>query len=85
MDGIDFGGVRTILATTDGEVTEYNEALEALSGAKGELATAQEAANVAQLAVTAATASVSEELADVVAGITAAIIQLNALLAELQE
>ena len=82
---IDFAGVRTILATTDGEVTEYNEALAALSGAKGELATAQESANVAQLAVTAAIESVSAEKVDVVSGIAAAIAQLNALLAELQE
>jgi hypothetical protein len=82
---IEFAGVRTILEATDNEVTEYNLALEALSGAKGELVTAQEAANVAQLAVTAATESVSKEKADVVSGIAAAIATLNALLSELQE
>jgi len=82
---IDFAGVREILATTDAEVAEYNLAVESLEGAKGELVTAQEAANRAQLAVTAATETVSTEKADVVAGIAAAITQLNALLAELQE
>lgn len=82
---IDFSAIRTTLAATDTEVTEYNEALTALAGAKGELSVAQETANVAQLAVTAATESVSAEKADVVSGIAAAITQLNSIMADLQE
>ena len=85
MAAIEFGGVRTILEATDAEVTEYNLALAALGGAKEELALAQANANTAQLAVTAATEGVSTEKADVVAGIAAAIAQLNAILSELQE
>ena len=82
---IDFTGVKATLDATEVEVVEYNGAVEALGGAKDALVTAQEVANFAQLAVTAATESVSTEKADVVAGIAAAIVQLNALLAELQE
>ena len=82
---IDFAGVKATLDATEVEVIEYNASVTALGGAKDSLVVAQEQSNVAQLAVTAATESVSTEKADVVAGIAAAIVQLNALLAELQE
>ena len=82
---IDFAGVQATISTTEAEVVEYDQAVTALGGAKDTMIAAQEATNVAQLAVTAATESVSTEKADVVAGIAAAIAQLNSLLAELQE
>ena len=82
---IDFTGVKTILDATANEVIEYDASVAALADAKADLTTAQSTVNVAQLAVTAATESVSTEKADVVAGIAAAIAQLNTRVAELQE
>lgn len=82
---IEFATVRTTLEQTDTEVTQYNQALAALGGAKDELAAAQEIANTKQAAVTVATSKVGTEKEDVVTGITQAIAQLSAILAELQE
>ena len=82
---IDFGPIKTTLEATEAEVLEYDTAVTSLGGAKDALTTAQDVANTAQIAVTTATEAVSSEKADVVAGIAAAIVQLNTILAELQE
>jgi len=81
---IDFGPIETTLEATKAEVAQYDASVEALNGAKGELVAAQSAVAEAQVAVTAATETTSAEKADVVAGITSAITQLNAILTDLQ-
>ena len=82
---IEFTGVLTTLAAADTEVNEYNLALAALNGAKGELVASQEVVVVKQGAVTAAGESVSSEKTDVVRLVTEAIAQLTAILTGLQE
>lgn len=81
---IDFTQIEATINSTKNEVTEYDEALVALGGAKQQLTEAQATVASAQEAVTTATEATSQEKADVVAGITAAIGQLNAILTELQ-
>ncbi len=79
-----FTEVQATLLATETEIQEHEAAVAALVSAQQALVDAQATVASAQTSVTDATASEGGERADVVAGITAAIGQLNALLAELQ-
>lgn len=81
---INFNEVTATLTATEAEVEQFDAAKAALDEAKAALVTAQDTVATAQETVTTATETTSAEKADVVAGITQAIQQLNALLTELQ-
>jgi len=81
---IDFTQIEATINATKAEVAEYSEALTTLGGAKEALVAAQTVVATAQESVTVATEATSAQKADVVAGITAAIGQLNTMLTELQ-
>ena len=81
---INFNEVTATLSATEEEVAQYDAAQAALDEAKAALVDAQGTVATAQEAVTAKTETTSAEKADVVAGISQAIQQLNALLTELQ-
>jgi hypothetical protein len=80
-----FVDVAATLTATDAEVAQFEAAQVALATARAGLATAQSSVATEQVNVTAATEATSAEKADVVAGITTALDQLNAILATLQE
>ena len=81
---ISFDQVNATLAQTETEIQEHEAAIAALASARQALTDAQSVVATAQVAVTEATTAESNEKADVVAGITQAISQLNEILATLQ-
>lgn len=81
---VDFTQIEAVLDQTKIEVTEHDASVVALDESKVALTAAQDVVAAAQTAVIAATEATTKEKADVIAGITDAISQLNAILAELQ-
>jgi len=84
MPSISFVEVTATLIATETEIQEHESAIAARNAAQTALTSAQDVVAGAQADLTTATQAESTEKADVVAGITQAISQLNDLLATLQ-